>query len=171
MGLSGDILGPLGPITAGSPGFAPRIGLIGLAMGGVLLGALYLLLRARNSPSPPQRPNGPALPENLAGREAPEFYARLMQAVRQGLAEATDLPTRTMTPRELADAAPRAFGGEDAAERWRALCGRAERAEFAGAGVEEQQRTEDLDFAGALLGERAAGHSRQRGEQEKSGTD
>jgi hypothetical protein len=152
-----DIMGPLPPmeLPALGPEVAPSAGrraaVAGLAAGFVAVGFYYVVRRRA------RRPGGPSLAawRTLAGEgdslSDGEFYERLLCLARRGLRSKAGAPGEALTARELAARAPAVLAGEGEAGRWRALCRRAEGAEYARRSVDGERRRGDLEFVRDLL--------------------
>ncbi len=162
-----DIQGPLGPLKL--PGYLSkafrahrwfrRLVAAAIAIGFAGIGFHYLLRKRRKaalieraSAMPPVR----ALADEAEHLSDAEFYARLLRVLREALTPETPRPAAVMTPRELADLelyavieAEQAAGGLH--DRWRALCLRAERAEYGRARIRGHQRREDLQLVMDLI--------------------
>ncbi len=163
-----DIQGPLGPLKLPSylstaflkHRWLRRLVAAVIAVGFAGIGFHYLLrkrreaaLIARASAMPPVR----ALADEAEHLSDAEFYARLLRVLREALTPETPRPAAVMTPRELADLelyaiieAEQAAGGLH--DRWRALCARAERAEYGRARIRGHQRRDDLQLVMDLIG-------------------
>ncbi|MGD2175730.1 MAG: hypothetical protein PVJ27_10035 [Candidatus Brocadiaceae bacterium] len=159
-----DIKESLGPIDyRPSPRLFRRTvaGILAVGFVGV---ACYFLYRRRRRQRAPGMVSVPELPDaELEGLGSGEFYARLLAAVRRMLDRKSGQPAHALTPRELAAPEAGVAPDEPTREQWRALCDRAERAQYAGAEVEASRRTEDVALVRNLLGRLAA--EREAGER------
>jgi len=163
-----DIRGPLGPLQL--PEYLSRAFLklrwlrrlvAGVLAVGFALMALHYLWRKRRRAIFMERAAAIPRVHTLAAEadqlSDAEFYARLLRVLRDALTPETPRPAAAMTPRELADVELLATvdNGEAVTgglhDRWRALCARAERAEYGRARIRGHQRREDLQLVADLI--------------------